>query len=247
MPRLIRVENLEKTFGKNEILRGIDLEVNAEEIVTIIGSSGSGKSTLLRCINLLEEPSGGQIFYKDKAILDKDFDERLYRAKVGMVFQQFNLFNSLTVLDNCILAQTQVLKRGRKEAKARSFQALEQVGMAEFANAVPEQISGGQKQRAAIARALTMDPEVLLFDEPTSALDPETVDEVLLVMRGLTKQGMTMVLVTHEMEFARDISTRICFMDQGRVLESGDPEQIFTAPKNERTRAFLSRYFKRAM
>ena len=230
---VIRIDHLKKSFDSAEILKDINLTISANEVVSIIGSSGSGKSTLLRCINLLEEPSGGDIFYKGQSILAPGFDERRYRAKVGMVFQQFNLFNNLTVLENCVIAQMQVLHRSRQEAEAKSLKVLEQIGLKDYAKAHPQQISGGQKQRVAIARALSMDPEVMLFDEPTSAL-----------MRLLADSGMTMAVVTHEMAFARDVSSRVCFMDQGRILENGTPETVFNHPQHERTREFLSRYLK---
>ncbi|MDD2214177.1 MAG: amino acid ABC transporter ATP-binding protein [Oscillospiraceae bacterium] len=241
---VIRIDHLKKSFDSAEILKDINLTISANEVVSIIGSSGSGKSTLLRCINLLEEPSGGDIFYKGQSILAPGFDERRYRGKVGMVFQQFNLFNNLTVLENCVIAQMQVLHRSRQEAEAKSLKVLEQIGLKDYAKAHPQQISGGQKQRVAIARALSMDPEVMLFDEPTSALDPEMVDEVLSSMRLLADSGMTMAVVTHEMAFARDVSSRVCFMDQGRILENGTPETVFNHPQHERTREFLSRYLK---
>ena len=229
MQEVIKVINLEKKFGDNLVLKNIDFSVSPGEVVTIIGSSGSGKSTLLRCLNLLEEPTSGQILYKGENILDKSYDERKYRAKVGMVFQNFNLFANKTVLENCTLGQELVLK-------------VNLVGMEEYVNAKPSQISGGQKQRVAIARALCMKPEALLFDEPTSALDPETVGEVLDVMSKLAKSGMTMIVVTHEMDFARDVSTRVLFMNQGVILEEGSPEDIFEHPKNERTKEFLKRF-----
>ena len=207
----------------------------------IIGSSGSGKSTLLRCINLLEKPSGGRIIYKGKNILDARLDLQAYRTKLGMVFQQFNLFNNHNVLSNCMVGQIKVLKRSKEEAREVAMKYLKVVGMEQFIHAKPNQLSGGQKQRVAIARALSMDPEVMLFDEPTSALDPEMVGEVLKVMRELAESGLTMMIVTHEMGFAREVSDRVVFMDKGVIAEEGSPEQIFNNPKNERTREFLKR------
>lgn len=242
MQAIIKVENLEKKFGENLVLKDINMEVEKGEVVTIIGSSGSGKSTLLRCLNLLEEPTSGKILYKDENILEKHFDLRAYRTNVGMVFQNFNLFENKTVLENCTLSQEKVLKISKKEAQSKARKYLELVGMAQYVNAKPSQISGGQKQRVAIARALCMDPEVLLFDEPTSALDPEMVGEVLDVMTKLAKEGITMIVVTHEMDFARDVSTRVLFMNQGIILEDGSPEEIFTNPKHQRTKDFLKRY-----
>lgn len=244
MREIIKVKNLEKKFGDNLVLKDIDMAVSTGEVVTIIGSSGSGKSTLLRCLNLLEEPTGGQILYKDKNILDKSFDERKYRSKVGMVFQNFNLFENKNVLENCMLGQEIVLGIDKKTAEDTARKYLELVGMQAFVNAKPFQISGGQKQRVAIARALCMKPEVLLFDEPTSALDPEMVGEVLEVMTKLAKDGMTMIVVTHEMDFARLVSTRVLFMNKGIILEDGSPEDIFENPKHERTKEFLKRYIE---
>ena len=242
MPNIIKVNNLEKKFGQNLVLKDINMEVQKGEVVTIIGSSGSGKSTLLRCLNLLEEPTSGEILYKNENILDKKFDLRAYRTKVGMVFQNFNLFENKTVLQNCTLSQEKVLKISKKDAEEKAKKFLQLVGMDQYINAKPSQISGGQKQRVAIARALCMDPEVLLFDEPTSALDPEMVGEVLEVMTKLAKSGITMIVVTHEMDFARDVSTRVLFMNEGIILEEGSPEEIFTNPKNQRTKDFLKRY-----
>ena len=239
---ILTVNNLEKKFGDNQVLRDINLQVEKGEVVTIIGSSGSGKSTLLRCLNLLEEPTSGEILYKDKNILDHSFDRRKYRSQVGMVFQNFNLFANKNILENCMIGQEKVLGRNKDEAKKTAIKYLESVGMAQYVNAKPSQISGGQKQRVAIARALCMDPEILLFDEPTSALDPETVGEVLDVMTSLAKSGMTMVVVTHEMDFARDVSDRVLFMDKGIILEDGDAKEIFENPKHERTREFLKRF-----
>lgn len=242
MPSIIRVNNLEKKFGENLVLKDINMEVQKGEVVTIIGSSGSGKSTLLRCLNLLEEPTSGEILYKNENILDKKFDLRAYRTKVGMVFQNFNLFENKTVLENCTLSQEKVLKISKNKAQEKAKNFLKLVGMDQYINAKPSQISGGQKQRVAIARALCMDPEVLLFDEPTSALDPEMVGEVLEVMTKLAKEGITMIVVTHEMDFAREVSTRVLFMNEGIILEEGSPEEIFTNPKNQRTKDFLKRY-----
>lgn len=242
MPNIIKVNNLEKKFGQNLVLKDINMEVQKGEVVTIIGSSGSGKSTLLRCLNLLEEPTSGEILYKNENILDKKFDLRAYRTKVGMVFQNFNLFENKTVLQNCTLSQEKVLKISKRDAEEKAKKFLQLVGMDQYINAKPSQISGGQKQRVAIARALCMDPEVLLFDEPTSALDPEMVGEVLEVMTKLAKEGITMIVVTHEMDFARDVSTRVLFMNEGIILEEGSPEEIFTNPKNQRTKDFLKRY-----
>lgn len=242
MPNIIKVNNLEKKFGQNLVLKDINMEVQKGEVVTIIGSSGSGKSTLLRCLNLLEEPTSGEILYKSENILDKKFDLRAYRTKVGMVFQNFNLFENKTVLQNCTISQEKVLKISKKDAEEKARKFLQLVGMDQYINAKPSQISGGQKQRVAIARALCMDPEVLLFDEPTSALDPEMVGEVLEVMTKLAKEGITMIVVTHEMDFAREVSTRVLFMNEGIILEEGSPEEIFTNPKNQRTKDFLKRY-----
>lgn len=244
MPNIIKVNNLEKKFGQNLVLKDINMEVQKGEVVTIIGSSGSGKSTLLRCLNLLEEPTSGEILYKNENILDKKFDLRAYRTKVGMVFQNFNLFENKTVLQNCTLSQEKVLKISKKDAEEKAKKFLQLVGMDQYINAKPSQISGGQKQRVAIARALCMDPEVLLFDEPTSALDPEMVGEVLEVMTKLAKEGITMIVVTHEMDFAREVSTRVLFMNDGIILEEGSPEEIFTNPKNQRTKDFLKRYME---
>lgn len=239
---ILRVKNLEKKFGNNLVLRDINFDVNKNEVVSIIGSSGSGKSTLLRCLNLLETPTNGEIYYMDKNILGGHFDERHYRSEVGMVFQNFNLFDNKNVLENCTLGQEIVLKRDKKEAEDLAYKYLTDVGMENFAKSKTSQLSGGQKQRVAIARALCMDPKVLLFDEPTSALDPEMVGEVLEVMTNLAKTGITMIVVTHEMDFARDVSTRVLFMDKGIILEDGNPNDIFTNPSHERTKEFLSRF-----
>lgn len=238
---IIEIKNLQKSFGEHDVLKGIDLDVRRGEVVSIIGASGSGKSTMLRCLNLLETPSSGDILYMGESILDKKFDIAKYRAKVGMVFQQFNLFNNMSVLENCVLGQMKVLKRGREEAEKIASEYLNRVGMGAFIKARPAQLSGGQKQRVAIARALAMNPDVLLFDEPTSALDPEMVGEVLSVMKTLAKTGLTMLVVTHEMQFAKDVSTRVIFMDKGVVAEDASPDVIFDNPRNPRTREFLYR------
>lgn len=238
---ILRVVGLQKAFGDHNVLNGIDFSVQRGEVVCIIGSSGSGKSTMLRCINLLETPSGGEIFFEDRNILDRGMNLGKYRTKVGMVFQQFNLFDNMSVLKNCTVGQTKVLKRTRAEAEKIALDYLEKVGMAQYRNAYPRQLSGGQKQRVAIARTLSMSPDVILFDEPTSALDPEMVGEVLDVMKRLAAAGFTMIVVTHEMQFAREVSDRVIFMDEGVIAEQGTPEQIFTDPQNPRTREFLSR------
>lgn len=238
---IIRVVGLQKAFGDHNVLNGIDFSVERGEVVCVIGSSGSGKSTMLRCINLLETPSGGEIFFEDQNILDRGMNLGKYRTKVGMVFQQFNLFDNMSVLKNCTVGQTKVLKRTRADAEKIALDYLEKVGMAQYRNAYPRQLSGGQKQRVAIARTLSMSPDVILFDEPTSALDPEMVGEVLDVMKRLAAAGFTMIVVTHEMQFAREVSDRVIFMDEGVIAEQGTPEQIFTDPQNPRTREFLSR------
>lgn len=239
---ILQVNHLSKSFGTHEVLRDIDFTVNKGDVTSIIGASGSGKSTLLRCINLLETPTSGEILYHGKNVVAKGFDAPSYRSRVGMVFQSFNLFNNMTVLENCIVGQVQVLKRGRAEAKDHAMLYLEKVGMTPYINAKPRQISGGQKQRVAIARALAMDPEVLLFDEPTSALDPEMVGEVLSVMRSLAQEGMTMLVVTHEMAFARDVSNHVVYMNQGVICEEGVPADIFGNPQKQETKDFLSRF-----
>lgn len=244
METIINIEHLSKSFGDNLVLKDIDFSVHKGEVVCIIGSSGSGKSTLLRCVNLLEEPSGGQIIYKGENILDSKHDILAYRTKLGMVFQQFNLFNNHNVLSNCTIGQMQVLKRSKEEAEAVAMKYLRVVGMDQYINAKPKQLSGGQKQRVAIARALSMEPDVMLFDEPTSALDPEMVGEVLKVMKELAETGLTMLIVTHEMDFAREVSDRVVFMDKGVIVEEGAPEEIFNNPKEERTREFLKRTLK---
>jgi len=239
---VISIKDLSKSFGKHEVLRKIDIDVKAGEIICIVGSSGSGKSTLLRCINKLEKQTSGKILYHDKEVRDVQKDINSYRSKVGMVFQSFNLFNNMTVLENCMLCTRKVLHISKEEAFDRAITHLKEVGMAPYINAKPAQLSGGQKQRVAIARSLCMNPEVLLFDEPTSALDPEMVGEVLSVMKELAKTGLTMIIVTHEMAFARDVSTRTIFMDSGYVVEDAPPAMLFTNPKNARTREFLGRY-----
>ena len=239
---VISIKDLSKSFGKHEVLRKIDMEVKKGEIICIVGSSGSGKSTLLRCINKLERQTTGNIYFRGKEVRDVQREVNEYRAKVGMVFQSFNLFNNMTVLQNCMLCTRKVLHLSKDEAFDRAITHLKEVGMAPFINAKPDQLSGGQKQRVAIARALCMNPEVLLFDEPTSALDPEMVGEVLNVMKELATTGLTMIIVTHEMAFARDVSTRTIFMDRGYVAEDAPPSELFTNPKNPRTREFLSRY-----
>ena len=241
MSTIIEINHLKKSFGDNEVLKDIQTTVNKGEVLTIIGSSGSGKSTLLRCINLLEKPTSGEILYNGENVLQKGYNLSNYRTKLGMVFQSFNLFNNLNVLENCTTGQITVLKRHREEAKKIALENLDKVGLKEFQSAKPSQLSGGQKQRVAIARALSMNPDVMLFDEPTSALDPETVGEVLKTMKDLAQTGLTMVIVTHEMDFARDVSDRVIFMDQGVIAEEGAPEDIFVHPKEERTKAFLSR------
>lgn len=239
---VISIKELSKSFGKHEVLRKIDMEVKEGEIICIVGSSGSGKSTLLRCINKLERQTTGNIYFRGKEVRDVQREVNEYRAKVGMVFQSFNLFNNMTVLQNCMLCTRKVLHLSKDEAFDRAITHLKEVGMAPFINAKPDQLSGGQKQRVAIARALCMNPEVLLFDEPTSALDPEMVGEVLNVMKELATTGLTMIIVTHEMAFARDVSTRTIFMDRGYVAEDAPPSELFSNPKNPRTREFLSRY-----
>ena len=239
---ILKIEHLSKAFGAHIVLRDIDFTVNKGDVISIIGASGSGKSTLLRCINLLETPTSGDIQYHGKNVTDGAIKAPEYRAKVGMVFQSFNLFNNMTVLENCMVGQIKVLKKGKKEARESAMRYLEKVGMAPYINARPRQLSGGQKQRVAIARALAMDPEVLLFDEPTSALDPEMVGEVLAVMQQLAKEGMTMLVVTHEMAFARDVSDRVVFMADGYICEEGSSEQIFGDPKQQLTRDFLARF-----
>ena len=241
--KIIELQHLQKNFGTHDVLRDINLSVEKGEVLSIIGASGSGKSTMLRCINLLETPTSGRVLYHGQDVTALDLSR--YRAKVGMVFQSFNLFNNMTALQNCVTGQTAVLKRSRAEAEEVAMRYLTKVGMAPYIHAKPAQLSGGQKQRIAIARALAMEPEVLLFDEPTSALDPQMVGEVLNVMRDLANEGLTMLVVTHEMAFARDVSTNVIFMDDGLVCESGAPEQIFGAPQNPHTREFLTRYLSK--
>lgn len=244
MEKVIEVQHLSKSFGSHEVLKDIDFFVNKGEVVSIIGSSGSGKSTLLRCINLLEKPTNGKIIYNGENILDDKHDIYAYRTKLGMVFQQFNLFDNHDVINNCTVGQIKVLKRNKEEAEQVALRYLKNVGMENFIHAKPRQLSGGQKQRVAIARALSMEPDVMLFDEPTSALDPEMVGEVLKVMKDLAETGLTMLIVTHEMGFARDVSDRVVFMDQGVIAEQGHPEEIFNNPRQERTREFLKRIIK---
>ena len=238
---VVTIKHLNKVFGTHEVLKDISFSVQSGEVVTIIGSSGSGKSTLLRCVNLLEKPTSGEILYNGKNILDEDTNIYEYRTHLGMVFQQFNLFNNLNVLENCTVGPIKVLKKSKEEAEEIAKSFLEKVGMSAYLNARPRQLSGGQKQRVAIARALSMQPDVLLFDEPTSALDPEMVNEVLETMKSLAHTGLTMIIVTHEMEFARDVSDRVIFMDKGVIAEEGTAEQIFTNPQKERTKEFLMR------
>lgn len=239
---ILEVRHLSKAFGSNLVLRDIDFTVAKGDVISIIGASGSGKSTLLRCINLLETPSSGEILYHGKNVVGRGVKEPEYRSHVGMVFQSFNLFNNMSVLENCVIGQVKVLKKSKEEAKEHAMFYLEKVGMAPYINAKPRQISGGQKQRVAIARAMAMDPEVLLFDEPTSALDPEMVGEVLNVMQALADDGMTMLVVTHEMAFARDVSSRVVYMNQGVICEQGTPDEVFQNPQRTETRDFLSRF-----
>ena len=241
---ILQVNHLSKSFGSNLVLKDIDFSVSTGDVISIIGASGSGKSTLLRCINLLETPSSGEILYHGKNVLSRGTNAPEYRSHVGMVFQSFNLFNNMTVLENCMAGQIKVLKRGKEEARQHAMEYLERVGMAPFINARPRQISGGQKQRVAISRVMAMDPEVLLFDEPTSALDPEMVGEVLAVMQRLAESGMTMLVVTHEMAFARDVSSRVVYMNDGVICEQGSPEEIFGNPQKPETIEFLSRFRK---
>ena len=242
---ILQVNHLSKSFGKHEVLKDINFTVKAGDVTSIIGASGSDKSTLLRCINLLEIPTSGEILFHGENILTQKGGAPAYRTRVGMVFQSFNLFNNMTVLENCMVGQTKVLKKHEKEAKDLAMQYLNKVGMAPYINARPRQLSGGQKQRVAIARALAMNPEVLLFDEPTSALDPEMVGEVLTVMRSLAKEGLTMLVVTHEMAFARDVSNHVVFMRDGVIWEEGAPQQIFADPQRQETKDFLSRFMER--
>ena len=243
MNEIIKVRSLKKSFGQNEVLKDINFCVHRGDVTCVIGSSGSGKSTMLRCINLLEEPTGGEIYFKDENVLEKK-NIPAYRAKVEMVFQSFNLFDNMTVLKNCMIGQRKVLKVDKETARREAMFYLEKVGMAPYINAKPRQLSGGQKQRVAIARALAMKPVVILFDEPTSALDPQMVGEVLDVIKNIAQDGLTMIIVTHEMAFARDVSNHVIFMSDGVICEEGTPEEIFTAPKKPETQAFLSRFMK---
>ena len=239
---ILQINHLSKAFGNNVVLRDIDFTVEKGDVISIIGASGSGKSTLLRCINLLETPTSGEILYHGNNVAGRKVNAPEYRSHVGMVFQSFNLFANMTVLQNCMIGQMKVLKRSKEEAREQAMYYLQKVGMPPYINAKPRQISGGQKQRVAIARALAMNPEVLLFDEPTSALDPEMVGEVLSVMQNLAQEGMTMLVVTHEMAFARDVSIRVVYMNQGVICEQGSPEQIFGDPQRQETRDFLARF-----
>ena len=239
---LIRVEDLHKSFGSLQVLKGVSETISKGEVVSIIGPSGGGKSTFLRCLNLLETPTSGEILFHGDPITGKDFNQSAYRTKVGMVFQSFNLFNNMTVLENCMVGVTKVLKKSKEEARESAMFYLEKVGMAPYINAKPRQLSGGQKQRVAIARALAMKPEVILFDEPTSALDPQMVGEVLDVIKKLAEEGFTMIIVTHEMAFARDVSNNIVFMADGVICEEGNPKEVFENPKTDRMKEFLSRF-----
>ena len=239
---ILEVRHLSKSFGTHEVLRDIDFAVKKGDVTSVIGASGSGKSTLLRCINLLENPTSGEILYHGENVVRRGFNAAAYRSRVGMVFQSFNLFSNMTVLENCMVGQIKVLKKKKEDAKQHALQYLEKVGMLPYLNAKPRQLSGGQKQRVAIARALAMNPEVLLFDEPTSALDPEMVGEVLSVMQSLAHDGMTMLVVTHEMAFARDVSNRVVYMNQGVICEQGTPEEIFGDPQKQETKDFLARF-----
>ncbi|WP_274983539.1 amino acid ABC transporter ATP-binding protein [Finegoldia magna] len=240
--KIIKLQHLKKSYDGVEVLKDINFTISKGEVLSIIGSSGSGKSTMLRCINLLEKPTGGDILYHGESILSSKFNQNKFRSKVGMVFQQFYLFENMSVLDNCTVAQIKVLNRDKESAVKEAKKYLELVGMIDHAHKKPSMLSGGQKQRVAIARALCMNPEVLLFDEPTSALDPEMVNDVLQVMSKLAESGMTMVVVTHEMQFARDVSTRVCFMNEGYIIEDTDPKTMFTNPKHERVKEFLKNY-----
>lgn len=244
MENIIEINHLQKSYGKNVVLKDISLQVKPGEVVTIIGASGSGKSTFLRCINLLEQPTGGEIIYNQENVLATKYNLAKYRTHLGMVFQSFNLFNNMNALENCMTGQMTVLKRNKEEAQQVALKNLEQVGMSRFIKVRPNQLSGGQKQRVAIARALSMNPDVLLFDEPTSALDPEMVGEVLSIMQKLAHTGLTMLVVTHEMGFAKEVSDRVIFMDKGLIAEEGTPEQIFNHPQEARTKEFLGRVLK---
>ncbi|MEO3807092.1 amino acid ABC transporter ATP-binding protein [Nonomuraea sp. B1E8] len=241
MTHAIELRNLHKYFGKNEVLKGIDMTVEPGQVVCVIGPSGSGKSTLLRCVNLLEQPTKGKVFVEGTEVTDPDVDIDAVRRRIGMVFQQFNLFPHMTALQNVMIAQQRVLKRGKREAEVTARENLAKVGVGEKCDSLPGQLSGGQQQRVAIARALAMDPSLMLFDEPTSALDPELVGDVLTVMRKLAEEGMTMLVVTHEMGFAREVADRVVFMDGGVVVEDGPPSQVIGDPRHERTQAFLHR------
>lgn len=240
--KILEIRHLSKTFGTNLVLKDIDFTVNSKDVTCIIGASGSGKSTLLRCLNLLETPTTGEILYHGNNIADAKVNAPKYRSRVGMVFQSFNLFNNMTVLQNCMVGQEKVLKKDKETARKNAMYFLDKVGMAPYINAKPRQLSGGQKQRVAIARALAMEPEVLLFDEPTSALDPQMVGEVLAVMRKLADEGLTMMIVTHEMAFARDVSNHVVYMAGGVIVEEGEPKQIFGNPQSAQTKEFLSRF-----
>lgn len=239
---ILEIRHLGKSFGTHEVLRDIDFTVKKGDVISIIGASGSGKSTLLRCVNLLETPSSGQILYHGTDVAGRGVNAPEYRSHVGMVFQSFNLFNNMSVLKNCMVGQMKVLKRSKEEARQQALKYLEKVGMAPYINAKPRQISGGQKQRVAIARALALHPDILCFDEPTSALDPELTGEVLKVIRGLAEQKTTMIIVTHEMAFARDVADQVIFMDGGFIVEQGDPKQVIDHPQEERTKQFLARF-----
>ncbi len=238
---IIKVENLHKSFGDNQVLKGVNAEINKGDVMVVIGASGSGKSTFLRCLNLLEEPTGGSIVFNGTDITEKSVDINIHRQKMGMVFQQFNLFPHMTVLKNMTLAPMKLMGKTKEEAESEAMELLERVGLADRADSYPSQLSGGQKQRIAIVRALCMNPEVMLFDEPTSALDPEMVGEVLEVMKQLAKEGMTMVVVTHEMGFAREVATKVVFVDEGVIVEEAPPEEFFANPKSPRLKDFLSK------
>lgn len=245
MEKILEIKDLYKDFGDLHVLKGVNLDIYKGEVVCIIGASGSGKSTLLRCLNLLEEPTSGNILFKGIDITNNKVNINKIRQNIGMVFQGFNLFDNMNVLENCIVGQTKVLKRSKQEAKKIAEEQIEAVGLSNFKNYNPNNLSGGQKQRVAIARSLCMNPDIMLFDEPTSALDPQLVGEVLDVMKNVASKGMTMIVVTHEMEFARNVATRVIYMDSGVVAESGCPEEIFTSPKQESTKRFLSRYLNK--